>query len=1312
MTKSGRNGEASNPNDPPRVPNAWLVQRSNYLSSSGYYLFLPGEVENYRDVQAGDCLLIADEVGGEWRATAFASVFRVRGMARTTALYFDAATTVEPEPLLESLGIEAARVAGPVERLDWTKFETALRSCTGGGLEILPTIADRAYLRELLRLAVEDDLLGPADGPQEEIVDMSVRDRYLVGKLAPRDATPYIVTDNPEEDSEEVRSALVLREGVASDPGQEFSATSGRAEPEEEPAELDASTNGSIVPSSMGLTVCVAADATQLVVEASWGRYERRESEQYTSEKSGRPIRAWRRVPSGGEVLVPLQEDPGQLTPDPAQPSVVIQARVRRSPDGSDRLVTLFLVNTQTKPEGSEDAAWLFQPELVVRESNGKAVFKRRPLAGLDGFDDEREAMEMLYRKQVEFGVGHNTSVSARADSKNREQAVEVRTRVLPSYEVPATETPGLGADVPPDLLDMRRLASMTREELVGGLTAFASDYERWIADQRRKLDPGDSSWDASLADWHAPAGAALERCDSVMARLREGVRVLKDDDKALDAFRFANLAMADQRVHGIWSLQRRRGSETPLANLDNPSNHSWRAFQLAFVLLAVPALADPLHSDRTDLLDAKADLLWFPTGGGKTEAYLGVAAFAMAVRRLQGNLGGFDGARGLTVIMRYTLRLLTLQQFQRASSLMCAMEVLRDADRAKWGEAPFEIGLWVGQKSTPNTTKESHESIKAERDDQRGTGSSPAQLTTCPWCGSPINPKDDVVVDLDRGQTRIFCSNSLDGCRFARLADDSPGLPVVVVDEELYRRPPSMLIATVDKFALIAWRGAIRTMFGRAEQECPRHGLVLPDDASCTGSHMAKGRLPRTTARNIKPLRPPDLIVQDEFHLISGPLGTMVGLYETAIDSLCSWSLEGKVVRPKVVASTATVRKASEQVANVFLRRVSVFPPPGVDVEDNYFSVRRDTAAVPGRLYLGVCAPGSSKPAMLIRIYVALLAAAQGLFDRFGEAADPYMTLVGYFNALRELGGMKRLAEDDVQTRSYRVQMSRIVRPGLAQRGVREVEELTSRVSSREIPKKLDRLEVKHKARWAKEETKSIDIVLATNMLSVGVDVNRLGLMAVNGQPKTTAEYIQATSRVGRSSPGLVVTALAWSRPRDLSHYETFEHYHATFYKHVEAQSVTPFAPRALDRGLTGTLVGMLRLGTAPLNPNAGAAVLDDLARPEVAPSSSVIRNRAENVVGSTAAGADVGDMLASRFDRWVREASRPGRVLGYDKGGGTVAPLLSRPGLGAWSEFSAPTSMREVEPGVRLIMDRGKLEDGPLWTASTVSDTAGGQE
>lgn len=1269
-----------NENENNTARNAWLIRLGDEAHNRRFSVTVDHGSSLFRGVEEGDGVLIAD--GDPLAAVSFARIYRIRAKLDETTFFFDGVLPVDGGKTLTELGVTVPESKAAMVRLEWPVFEVALKTACGIAFDALPILEggsaeEQDYVRELLQLAVIDDLIGPADGPVEEIVGMSVRDRYLVGKLAPMDTAP----DAAETDT---------------------FGESGRPDSEERDEEVDTSTNQSLVPSSMGFTFCVDGELENVQLFANWGRYERTQSER-ENEETGKSPRCWKRIPSGGSAVVSLKKrtiEPIRIDAD--CPSVVVQGSVSAPLENGDRLVTLFLVNTQTMPEQNQDQAWIFQPELIVRDMEGRAVFRRRPILRADEFDEEREALEMIYRDRVEFAVGHGISVHATVSEEDRERATEVRTTVLPEYEIQVTETPGLEPEDRPamrrmiedGLLDMERLAELAtpekRDELVAGLKVLTDDYAEWIAENRNAIG-------SEVVGYDIPATEAMDQCNLILERLREGIEVLAADDRALAAFRFANRAMASQRIHSIYALAKRRGDEVTLDALNVRKNRSWRPFQLAFMLLSVPALADPTHRDRTQPLEAFADLLWFPTGGGKTEAYLGVAAFTMGVRRLQGDLGGLDGGRGLAVIMRYTLRLLTLQQFQRATALICAMEVLRRAEPEVWGDAPFTIGLWVGQRVTPNTTDESHAAIEKERDGKYGTGSTPAQLTSCPWCGSEIAPGREIRVDRDLGRTFIYCGDKYGRCEFSQAKSKNLGLPVLVVDDEIYRHPPSMLIATVDKFAMMAWRGQVRALFGKANRECPRHGLLWPE-ADCNGNHTKKGSLETVKVKEITPIRPPDLIIQDEFHLISGPLGTMVGLYETAVDELSTWAVDGKAIRPKIVASTATVRKAEEQVNNVFLRRVSVFPPHGLDVEDNFFSVQRSVEDKPGRLYMGICSPGSSRPAVLIRVYVALLTAAQSLFQRFGAAADPYMTVVGYFNSLRELGGMRRLAEDDVQTRAYRVQMSDVKRPGLSQRSVRIVDELTSRVSNKEIPKKLDQLEVKFKSTWEKGETRAIDIVLATNMLSVGVDVNRIGLMVVNGQPKNTAEYIQATSRVGRSFPGLVCTVLTWSRPRDLSHYETFEHYHATFYKHVEAQSVTPFAARALDRGLTGAMVSLLRLENDSMNPNPGAQSLDSSGKAEALRARKVLSERAWKVKDK-AARTIADTMTADRIDRWVKEAVKAGRRLGYEtaRGQGDLAALLKKPGALAWDEFTVPMSMREVEPGVQLIMDASKHSTEP---------------
>ena len=1280
--------------------NAWLVRLGEKVHLDDYVLTSDCGFSSLRDIETEDTIVVVNEIKGNVHIIGIGRVFRKRFSLEETSFYFDGYLPTSELATLDELNIPIPETKSPITRLSWTIFETSVKTITGTSWASIPVVSgdspkEQSYIRELMQTAIMDDLLGPADGPMEEIIGMSVRDRYLVGKLAPQNA---VITEDDEL------------------PG------AGAEDDQEGAREVDASTNQSLVPSSFGFTFCVDSTVDKVELVANWGRYERTESERL-NEKTDKPFRCWKRIPSGGSVIIPINKRKIEpLAIDKQCPDVLVQGSISSPLDNGDRLVTLFFINNQSMPKQNQDQAWVFQPELLVKDPEKCAIFRKRPVLNSDGADTEREALEMIYRNQVEFAVGHGVSVHATTAENDSEHAVEIRTSIVPEYEVPVTETPGLTDEDRPALkrminegfLDMENLAELDKNALVTGLKILTEDYALWITEQRERIGKDIIGHDDT-------ASAALDRCSQVLERLEEGIETLGANEYALDAFHFTNRAMALQRVRSIYALSRRRGEDHDITALNIRKNRSWRPFQLAFILLSLPALADPEHKDRTEPLEAYADLLWFPTGGGKTEAYLGVAAFTMAIRRLQGDLGGLDGHRGLSVIMRYTLRLLTLQQFQRATILICALESLRREDTNKWGINPFTIGLWVGNRVTPGSTEESHQAIQRFRDGKRYGSNSPAQLTTCPWCGSDIAEGRDIDVKKDIGRTLIYCGDKFGRCDFGRSKSKDMGIPVLVVDEEIYKHPPTMLIATVDKFAMMAWRGQVRTLFGRATQECSRHGLLWPN-ADCTGNHNAKGNLPKVNVKEIVPIRPPDLIIQDEFHLISGPLGTMVGLYETAVDELSTWHVNGKSIRPKVIASTATVRKADQQVNNVFLRQVEVFPPHGLDVEDNFFSVQRPIEEKPGRCYMGICSPGSSRPAVLIRVYVAILTAAQSLFERFGQAADPYMTLVGYFNSLRELGGMRRLAEDDVQTRAYRVQMSDVSRPGLEQRSVRNVDELTSRVLSKDIPKKLDQLEVKFNAilengkyvtKWEKGESRAIDIVLATNMLSVGVDVTRLGIMAVNGQPKNTAEYIQATSRVGRSFPGLICTVLTWSRPRDLSHYETFEHYHATFYKHVEAQSVTPFAPRALDRGLTGTLVSLMRLGHALLNPNLGAMALDNVAAPELIEAKDSITSRAWKVTSKKAIKDNAEIMIADRSDRWVKESGKAGRRLGYEteRRQGDVAALLKKPGITVWDEFTVPMSMREVEPGVNLIMDITTLPDPPTWQMRKKEVSDGGE-
>jgi ribosomal protein L24E len=1124
----------------------------------------------------------------------------------------------------------------------------------------------RAELEEMVR----KDLLGPAGGPYEEVDERNVRGRYIVGLLAPRGQSvlPDELDDLPVD---------------------------GADEDQEGRAERSVPQTATMLPSAMGLTFTVdgAADAIQVI--ARWGRYVRTRSETLLDDK-GAPRLIWKRQP------VEATSDPmplgvgtiGPWFPELDNRDVYVRGLCRQR--GSAWTVTLFVVNAQREPKIRKDEAWLFQPQLIVRSPSGDPIFLKRQLPPeLNVADPEDRAMQMLYRHDVEYAVGHGVAVHAVLDVGRWDRAVEIRTEAIPAYEVEHMEPP-TADEVPPlgqATLDMKQLSEIETGGFSAALTPLAQAYEAWIGECDAQV-AGPSS---DLGDYRASAQAALANCREALARIQAGIDLLDSDPAAAQAFRFANRAMYLQRVHSIYARRVRQGQNPDLDAVDVPGNRSWYPFQLAFVLLNLPGLVDPTHPERSHPTQALADLLWFPTGGGKTEAYLGVAAFAMGIRRLQGDIGGRSGHAGVTVLMRYTLRLLTLQQFQRSATLICACEQIRQGDPATWGMEPFRIGLWVGMRSTPNWTDQAAEAIKRDHGvgwsggiGGRGT---PYQLTNCPWCGKPIHPGVNIRVETvedGRGRTFQYCSDKFGRCPFSYRRSPDEGIPIVVVDEEIYRRLPTLLIATVDKYAQMPWKGETQALFGQVNGYCPRHGYRSPEIED-QDQHRKRGPLPAVKTQPVGPLRPPDLIIQDELHLISGPLGTLVGLYETAVDRLTSWELNGTPVRPKVIASTATIRRAQNQVNNLFLRQVKIFPPSALDVGDNFFARRRPSSVEsPGRRYIGICASGTRLKAILIRVYVALMAAAQALYEKVGQAADPWMTLVGYFNSMRELGGMRRVVDDAVRTR-----LQRMDERGLAVRYLNSVDELTSRKGAADIPRILDRLEAvfdpqaEAGRRKSRRGTWPLDVVLATNMISVGVDVSRLGLMVVASQPKATAEYIQATSRVGRAFPGLVCTVYNWARPRDLSHYERFEHYHATFYQQVEALSVTPFSPRALDRGLTGVFTSFVRLLGEELNANDRAGQLTR-QHPFVDVALEAIPRRAGLVTGSHSEEELVRQMLQTRIDQWlaVAQSLGSGAVLGYaPRRDGRTVELLRKP-TEERSLFTCLNSLRDVEPNVTLIL------------------------
>lgn len=988
--------------------------------------------------------------------------------------------------------------------------------------------------REHMVDAVRADLYGGLD---DDVLGEEPLERFIVGILHPQSS---VGAGSAIEDPNETPEVEVGATPDADyDPGVSF-------------AHLR-------YPSTIGLTFGLSYATTTITVEISADRYEP-DTTASEAEGADRPetraltkrIGQWRRI-TMGPTEITIDVTPGVHPAQTVVDGLELRTVVRPVRDGVVN-VTLVLVNSWLRPEkGRVDHLCWFRPQLRVRSVDGE--FKeRRPDRVLAHLDSDERGGELLYRRERHLAVGHGVAVTW----DEQERVDELRTTFFPQHDLPLakadrTDVPGLKM---PGLAGAGDVAA-----LIAPLNALVDAYENWISVQRgRARDEGLPAHHRETAEKHC------EDAQRAVLRMRGGIALLERDALARKSFQAMNAVMQQQRSKQEYA----RNRTTDVVG-------SWRPFQLAFILLNLEGLADPACQDRD-----VADLLWFPTGGGKTEAYLGLIAFTLVHRRLRG--AGDDGrGGGVGVIMRYTLRLLTLQQFERATGLICALEDLRSSDPDLRDKAPFTIGLWVGQGATPNKVDDAAKALrKLSNHEDPGDSGNPVQLLRCPWCGAKL---DHQAYKADRNLPRmsVRCPNL--ECRFY----GGDGLPVCLVDEDVYDQRPSLIIGTVDKFAMLAWNEKSGRLFGR--------GGTASRDAT------------------------PDLIVQDELHLISGPLGTLVGLYETAIDFLATDP--DTHARPKLVASTATIRRAAHQVSAVFNRASQQFPPPGIDARDSFFAVDATPEEKGTRRYVGLMAPSTSHATLLVRTYAAVLQGAQDL-DAHETVKDAYWTLLGYFNSLRVLGAAYIQTSDDVRDR-IKVVAGRL---NSTVREVRDPAELTSRKRSSEIPEQLERLQT------SLPNPDTPDVVLATNMISVGVDVDRLGLMVVMGQPQTTSEYIQATSRVGRRFPGLVFTLFNASRSRDLSHFESFTSYHRALYKQVEATGATPFAPRALDRGLHGLLTILARHTTsgAAADGSVGVPVdsdaFDGIAR--------IVAERVAEVADAETAHS-VEDALADLAESWA---------------------------------------------------------------------------
>lgn len=772
--------------------------------------------------------------------------------------------------------------------------------------------------------------------------------------------------------------------------------------------------------------------------------------------------------------------------------------------------ISLINKNHAEKDEGmtSISIKSFLQVRLEISSIDDSDIFIEKKIKINTLGDEELESLNLLYKNKTNLAVGNGTAVMW---EKGKKETNKIWTEVLPQYVsnqmIPMATNIGR-------YCEMEFLANCNKDELYTELNILHAEYEKWLNLQAE---------DETLSDRERYIlNKNIEKAKTVNERIIKTIEMLTTNEDAFKAFRFMNMAMLKQ--------MKKKGKS---------SNPKWYPFQIAFILLTLDGIIDPKNENRNIV-----DLLWFPTGGGKTEAYLGVLAFTIFYRKIKQTKKG-NLPIGTVAIMRYTLRLLTLQQFERASTLICACEILRRENKETLGNEEISIGLWVGE-NTENYIKDAKSNIKKYIEKGFKRNDNPCLIKKCPWCGEEIKPDQ-----YDLGMTNrigIKCGK----CDFEGY------LPIYLIDEEIYKRRPTLLISTVDKYARIPWLKESGRLFGL-------------DD---------------------KDILPPELIIQDELHLIAGPLGTIAGLYETIIDEYCS----SKGVKPKIIASTATIRNSDEQIKSLYARKGNIFPTQIKDITDSFFAKEGNEMQKASRMYIGTTSTNISPVTLLVRVYADIFYATRYLKEKgySNEVVDSFWTEVGYFNSIRELGGAVVQIRNDVKDR-YRYlcknKFSSIMpTENMEKYYFEKMVEITSRNTGKTV---ID--EVLHKLEVRYPEKNAQDYILATNMISVGIDIDRLNLMIIDGQPKLNSEYIQASSRVGRKTPSIVIDLYNATKSRDKSHYEQFITYHSNIYKYVEATSVTPFSCMSRGKALHAVLISLVRQFIPEMSEESGAGKIKE---------------------------------------------------------------------------------------------------------------------
>jgi len=1186
--------------------------------------------------------------------------------------------------------------------------KTATNTLKNSNIILKDDIMRENYITELIK-----EIRGPRSG-SDEVLTSDPYFEYITGVIIPRSCKKVVLTP----DSEQIKSE---NDDLPQDDGE-----SGSDNLLSVPNELDPQMKSK----SFGISFTLGGLSPGLSICTSWARYIPAKDDVSDDCATETEKTKWQRVPFCNSLHIQYSNLKNSQIPvyEGMDGRILINIRVIPDSETSRNIIVSLINDLKLGQCWGEEITQksLFQPSIRINVADeGKLIAPSQ---------DATTVGEYVYRDIPVLARGHMCSAVWKdieyqnqfdpsiiwpefdySDESLKFLQCDLRTEFVPLHPSPAPDFDWnfSGDSLTPEFSARRLSEAWSDDELMRFLSPLIETYRKWVTEQEAKIS-GDTHEESLISR------DILDNQKKTLARLEAGLDCILQNENAKLAFCFAN------RVILLQNLWKKRKSA-----VDVGEDFRWRPFQLAFFLASLESLYNRDSKCRDTL-----DLLWVPTGGGKTEAYLAMMAFVIALRRremaigLRGEKYDRSGA-GVSVITRYTLRLLTVQQFRRTLLMIVAAEYLRILDvngQHGWrpdgclldddwlyGSARLSAGMWVGSSISPNHLRGDRGAVIALKSDVEN--GEPAQVVKCPVCGSwlslpragltegknviylIINSTCDITTlnraiedvelpefitsikfvpdNLPEGYLNLVLSTEsnakIQDKQFdefihtleetvefevasfrpsrpgyfpvppepSRRGDKSPDfeihcnnpecdlnrvqgwneatpypggepvgatgfyfcslhgpfakgnrmpIPAYTTDEQIYHRCPTVIVSTADKVARLAFEPRAGSMFGAVKQYNRYYGYLRGKGDEYLPSDTVQSALQPECNVEVKPFCPPDLIVQDELHLMEGPLGSMFGLYEAMVDGL----IRHGGGRPKYVASSATVNKAEAQVEQLFQRSLFQFPPQGVTHKDSFFvrfpgpdAAWDETRA--GRVYMGVYAPGMAALTPLIRIWSRFLQTGQNHQD--DEYIKYFWTLVGYFNSIRELGGNRSLYREDIVER-----VSQIADDSPRALDAGKVIELSSRIDSTDIPQILEELE----QGGNREHTENADAIFTTSMFGTGVDIPHLSLMIVNGQPKTTSQYIQATGRVGREHGALVTVFYKSGRPRDLSHYELFAGYHNRINLMVEPASVAPFSEGCLEHAAGPMMVAFLRnMGEAKNNwaPNNGHLIQSEQA-------------------------------------------------------------------------------------------------------------------